>query len=169
MRAPARDASGERGNAEGVPAGTPSALKAYQVKGVAEAPNVGSVCRPLGLSGRRALLYAPPRVSAALIPATTVAPFRPTARLGTPRVPVATRIAAIAPTISAVVRVAVSTVTPTPGDLQVDLLRLGTARGEEPQSRSHQGSTAELYRPTARDRAALQTHRQVVEGSLPPR
>ena len=36
-----------RGNAEGAPAGAPSALTAYQVRGFAEAPNAASAFGPL--------------------------------------------------------------------------------------------------------------------------
>ena len=148
--------------------GAPSSLMAYQARGLAEAPNVGSASGPLSLRERRALLYAIPAAAAALVSATTVALPCATACLGMPRFPVAT-YATASFTTSAEVRATVGTITPTPRDLRYDLLCVGALRGEKPQRRSHEGSAAELYRLAARDRAALQTHRQVVERSFLPR
>jgi hypothetical protein len=120
---------------------------------------------PLSRCGRRALLYAPPRIRASLVSAATIALTPTAARLGMPRAPVAT-CGTPPPTASAVVLATLSADTPTPTDRRFDLfLCLGTLRGEEPQRGGHEGSAAELYRLTARDCAALQAHRQVVEGT----
>src|SRR3712207_3954890 len=119
----------------------------------------------LSCRGRRAPLYALPRTRASVPPATTIAPPRPTARLGAPRVPVATHAAVVPLTVSTEVRAREFTRTSAPGNRYLDFLCLGTPLGKEAQRGSHEGGAAELHRPTARDGAALQTSRQVVEGA----
>jgi hypothetical protein len=116
------------------------------------------------LRGRRALLSAIPAGEAALVSATTVALPRATACLGMPRLLVAT-LATARFTTSAEVRATVGAIASTSRYRRPHLLCVGALRGEKSQRGGHEGSAAELYRLTARDCAALQAHRQFVEGA----
>lgn len=139
--------------------GRPVFVNGLPSKGLAEAPSVGSAFGRLSLRGRCALLSAIPAGEALLVSAATITlPFA-TARLGMPRLPVATYATAPACLTSAEVRATESTSTSTPSDRYSHLLRVGALRGEKPQRGGYEGSAAELYRLTARDCAALQTHR----------
>ena len=121
--------------------------------------------KPLSRCGGRVPLCALPRIRAPLPSTATIATARTAARLGTPRVPVATAFTVVAgTTISAEVAALELTTTSTPSDRYFDFLCLCTPRGEEPQCGSHEGSAAELYCLTARDCAGVQTPGQVVEG-----
>jgi hypothetical protein len=65
-----------------------------------------------------------------------------------------------------VAEVAASTVAPTPADtLRGYLVGIGPSGPDEAQRGGHEGSAAELHRLTARDRAGVKAHRQVVEGA----
>jgi hypothetical protein len=127
---------------------------------------VRSLGCPLNLCGRRALLLFAPSVSAILSPATTSAPIVTATRLGLAPILVATFLTS--PSFAEVVAAPTAL---TPRDRRFDIfwddLGVGTPRPQEAQRGAHKGSARELYRLTPRDRAGVQTSRQVVEEGCP--
>ena len=135
-------------------------------------PNIDSALH-LSPCARRVLLVGPAiPVVAALAPAATFAPIFTAASLGaaTPVAPTATDVTAFASTTMGAELTAVLMAAPPLLTETVrfdDLFGIGAARTDNAQRGGHKCSTGELYRPTPRDHAGVQTHRQVVQRAPP--
>jgi hypothetical protein len=117
-------------------------------------------------------LPAPSIRPAAPASAATVAPFRTAARLPPVAAPVSVpaatdRTVTVPSTSRAEVTASLVTASPLP-TVGVRLNGIGAARTDSAQRGGHERSTGELYRPTPRDGAGIQTRRQIVEGAIDP-
>jgi hypothetical protein len=105
---------------------------------------------------------------AALAPAATLTPIPTAARLfvSVSVTPTATDVTATASTTLGAELTAVLIAAPpllTETRLFDVILGIGAARTDSGKRRGHESSTGELYCPTPRDRAGVQTHRHVVK------
>lgn len=128
-------------------------------------PNTGSAFHLSPFAGPVLLVAPAIPVVAALTRAATRAPIPTAARLAAPTALTATDVTVTVSSTSGAEFTAVPMAAPPllTEAIRFDVLGLCAARTDSGQRRRCEGSAGELYRPTPRDRASVQTHRQVVK------